>query len=372
MRIAITCNTSWNLVNFRASLIKGWLSAGHEVLVWAPHDTYAAQLSAWGCQVVDLPMQNRGTNPVHDALLIWRYVRLIRRFQPDAICSWTIKPNVYGGLAARLLGVPLLANVSGLGTSFLSGGWLARLTQRLYAVAFRRAQAVFFQNPDDRALFQQQGLVHEPQAQLLPGSGIDLARFAPATREPLAGRPFRFLMIARLLRDKGVLEYVEAARQLRAQGLPVVCQYLGFVDVANPTAIAREQLQAWVEEGVLAYLGSTDDVRPWIAQADGVVLPSYREGTPRTLLEAAAMARPLIATDVPGCREVVRHGVNGYLCAVRSATALAEAMRRLALLSHADWQDMAYASRSHAAAHFDEQQVLKAYAVALQRIHQGR
>lgn len=360
-RIALSINTAWNLVNFREGLIRALLSQGYEVICLAPADSYSQQLSDWGCTFVDLPMQGQGTNPWQDFLLFWRYRQLLKQLRPIAYLSWTIKPNIYGGLAARSLGIPQFANVSGLGSTFLGGGWLAKLTQQLYRLAFARAATVFFQNADDAALFTEQGLVTATQVGLLPGSGVNLAHFTVVPRPEPEGRPFRFLLIARLLRDKGVLEFLEASRLLRQQGLAVECQCLGAVDANNPTAIRREEVEAWQAEGLIRYLGITEDVRPFIAQADCVVLPSYREGTPRTLLESAAMGRPLIATDVPGCRDVVDHGVNGLLCEARSGAALAEIMVTMYKQSDAHWQAMAEASRVKVEREFSEHRVIDAY-----------
>lgn len=360
-RIALSINTAWNLVNFREGLICELLLQGYEVICVAPADNYSQRLRDWGCTVIDLPMQAQGTNPWQDFLLFWRYRQLLKQLRPIAYLSWTIKPNIYGGLAARSLGIPQFANVSGLGSTFLGGGWLAKLTQQLYRLAFARAATVFFQNADDAALFTEQGLVTATQVGLLPGSGVNLAHFTVVPRPEPEGRPFRFLFIARLLRDKGVLEFLEASRLLRQQGIAVECQCLGAVDANNPTAIRREEVEAWQAEGLIRYLGITEDVRPFIAQADCVVLPSYREGTPRTLLESAAMGRPLIATDVPGCRDVVDHGVNGLLCEARSGAALAEIMVTMYKQSDAHWQAMAEASRVKVEREFSEHRVIDAY-----------
>ena len=363
--LVFSINTAWNLYNFRQGLIRDLQARGFHIVTLAPADAFSDSLRALGCEVHDLPMQGQGTNPLQDFKLFLRYRQLLKQIRPVAYLGWTIKPNIYGSLAAHSLGIPVINNVSGLGTAFMKSGWLNKVVRQLYRFAFSRSHRVFFQNPDDQALFVEQGIVASATAGLLPGSGIDLQRFQPASREPLQGRPFRFLLVARMLRDKGVEEYVQAARQLCQQYPNVVFQCLGFLDVANPSAISRDEMQAWVDEGVVTYLGSADDVRPWLAQADCVVLPSYREGTPRTLLEAAAMGRPLIATDVPGCRQVVDHGTNGFLCGVRSAGSLAVAMVNMLSLPNNDWQRMADASRTKAVQEFDEAIVMQAYAVAL-------
>lgn len=365
MIVVLSINTAWNLVNFREGLIRALFAQGYHVVALAPTDPYMARLREWGCTVIDLPMQGQGTNPWQDLKLFWRYRSVLKQLRPVAYLSWTIKPNIYGGLAARSLGVPQLANVSGLGSTFLGGGALATLTQGLYRMAFARAHTVFFQNTDDAELFKQQSLVAATQITVLPGSGVNLDHFSVAPRPLLTGRPFRFLLIARLLRDKGLFEYIDAARTLKQLGLDVECQCLGAADANNPTAISREQVARWQAEGIIHYWGTTDDVRPYIAQADCVVLPSYREGTPRTLLEAAAMGRPLISTDVPGCRDVVEHGVNGLLCEVGSSAALTQAMRDLCQNNATQWQAMATASRDKVVRDFSESRVIDAYLARL-------
>jgi glycosyltransferase involved in cell wall biosynthesis len=290
------------------------------------------------------------------------------------LLAYTAKPNVYGSLAARWLGVPVVNNIAGLGSVFIKGGWLARMLKGLYRVALARSHRVFFQNPDDLKLFLEHRLVAHAQTALLPGSGVDLQKFRPVPLHCLqrtipaqsAGqRRFVFLLVARMLKDKGVEEYVQAARWLKARHPQVQCALLGFVDGDNPTAISATQMQAWVSEGVVSYWGTSTDVRVQLAQADCVVLPSYREGTPRTLLEAAAMARPLVATDVPGCREVVRHGINGLLCAPRDAQSLAHHMAAILYMSDASLQKMGDASRQWVHTHFDEQIVIERYRQAL-------
>jgi glycosyltransferase involved in cell wall biosynthesis len=370
MKIIICLNTAWNLLNFRAGLIRALVAAGHEVVAVAPDDKYAASLNALGCRFVPLHMENGGTNPAQDALLTWRFVRLFARERPDVYLGYTVKPNVYGSLAAHMLRIPVINNIAGLGAVFIKDGWLVRVVRWLYRMALKRSAKVFFQNDDDRQLFISGGLVRAEVTELLPGSGIDLNRFTPAATTAVhdVNTKFRFLLIARMLRDKGVGEYVEAARLLRQRWPQAEFCLLGFVDVQNPSAISRAEMDAWVAEGVVNYLGVSDDVRAQIATADCVVLPSYREGTPRTLLEAAAMARPIITTDAVGCREVVDDGVNGYLCRVRSAADLAEKMEQILLLSPDQRSEMGQRGRAKMEAEFDEQIVIKKYLTAISEI----
>jgi glycosyltransferase involved in cell wall biosynthesis len=309
-------------------------------------------------------MNVKGLNPVDDLKLQRRLKRIFAEERPDAIFSYTIKNNIFGARAALAAGVPFVPNVTGLGTAFLSGGLLQIVAEQLYRRAFGRLPIIFFQNEDDRSLFLDRKLVRSEQARLLPGSGIDLARFAPAAM-PSAKEPPVFLMIARLLRDKGVVEFVEAARQIKQRHPNARFQILGATGSQNRTAIDSATVQAWVAEGLVEYLGTTNDVRPAIVGADCVVLPSYREGAPRTLIEAAAMARPLIATDVPGCRSVVERDITGFLCNARSADSLAAAMDHFLGLSFEARSAMGHAGRAKMEREFDQVLVVDAYREAL-------
>jgi glycosyltransferase involved in cell wall biosynthesis len=365
-RIMLSVNAAWNIANFRTGLIQGLQRAGHEVISVAPDDQ-AAQSVRQLCTYVPLVMDKQGMRPDRDLMLMWRYWRLMRQVKPDVYLGYTVKPNVYGSLAAHALGVPVINNIAGLGAVFIQDGWLVKLVRQLYRFALRRSATVFFQNDDDRCLFVEFGMVRPEVAHLLPGSGIDLQKFAMRPPSCRSGASMRFLLVARMLWDKGVGEYVEAARALRNAYPDLEFALLGFVDVENPAAISRTQVEAWVSEGVVTYLGVTDDVRPYIASADCVVLPSYREGTPRTLLEAAAMGRPLITTDAVGCREVVDDGDNGFLCEVRSASSLAEAMQRMIQLSASERAAMGQRGRAKMAREFDEALVVKAYLTEIER-----
>ncbi len=370
-KLLITANTTWNLVNFRSGLIAALVSRGFDVVAVAPDDAYRERLRASGCRYVPLNMDNQGTHPVKDALLLWRYFVVLRRERPAVILSYTVKPNIYASLAARLVGVTLINNVSGLGTAFLRGGWLGGVVCSLYRVALRRSHRVFFQNDEDRQVFIEKRLVAPARTGLLPGSGIDLVHFSPLAFDGSSlrnGAGLVFLMVARLLWDKGVLEFVEAARRVKALFPESRFQLLGFLDVKNQTAVGRSDVEAWVKEGVVEYLGTSDDVRPFLAAADCVVLPSYREGTPRSLLEAAAMGRPLLATDVPGCREVVVDGVNGLLCHVRDSVDLAEKMMQMIDMPMSALLQMGQESRSLAETRFDEQIVIRKYLEAIDEV----
>lgn len=325
-----------SLLNFRGPLIDALLVRGLEVHVAAPglspgsevHDALVAR----GVIPHDVPLRRTGMNPLADVGAGWHLWRLMRCVQPDCFLGYTIKPVIYGSMAAWLAGVPQrYALITGLGYAFqegtvgLKGALVRRVARELYAAALRVTHKVFFQNPDDEALFRSLGILPSGRASVVVnGSGVDIHHFAVA---PLPSGLPKFLMIARLLGAKGVREYALAAAQVRAVHPGVSCALAGWID-DGPAAIAQSELDAWVVSGTLDYLGRLSDVRPALAACSVYILPSYREGTPRTVLEAMSMGRPVITTDTPGCRETVREGRNGFLVAVRSADMLAAAMLR--------------------------------------------
>jgi glycosyltransferase involved in cell wall biosynthesis len=364
--ILLSINASWNIVNFRMGLIEALRRHGYRVAALAPPDRYSERIRAAGIDYHPIEMDRKGVSPLGDLLLLWRYYRILGRIRPHVYLGFTAKPNIWGSLAAHARGIPVVNNVAGLGTAFIRAGLLTRVVKFLYRRAFRRSRLVFFQNADDLGEFVRDGIVARGQARRLPGSGVDIARFAPTQAD--SGRPFTFLLVGRLLRDKGVGEYVAAARLVRARFPKARFQLLGPLDVANRTAVSRGEVDRWVAEGLIDYLGESDDVRPFIAAADCIVLPSYREGLPRTLLEGAAMARPLIATDVPGCRAVVEHGVNGLLCAARDSASLAGAMVEMAGLSADARARLGKAGREMVEAGFSEEIVARLYLQAIEEI----
>lgn len=380
--IVLSINTSWNLVNFRGNLIARLRREGFDVVALSPRDAHSDALVALGVRHIAIDIDSKGLSPLRDLKLAARYWRVLAALRPVAYLGWTIKPNVYGSLAAHALGIPVINNISGLGTAFIKVGPLTRLVEALYRAALTRSATVFFQNRHDRDLFVEQRLVPPARTALLPGSGIDLAHFDPALFDPplfdpplsagaATGQPFVFLLVARLLRDKGVVEFVEAARIVRRTRPDAAFHLLGFLDVENRTAIGRADVDRWEREGVVRYLGAAADVRPHLADAAAVVLPSYREGMPRSLLEAAAMGKPLIATDVPGCTEIARAGENAILCRPRDARALADAMRAMLDLDAAARAAMGARSRRIAEQEFDVSIVEARYLDAIARATAG-
>ncbi|WP_210488272.1 glycosyltransferase family 4 protein [Rufibacter aurantiacus] len=365
MRIAIVINKSWNIFNFRLSLVKALLAAGHEVVAIAPEDAYSAKLVAEGCQFVPLPMESKGTNPFKDMLLVRKFLKAYKSVKPDVILQYTIKPNIYGSIAAHLAGIPTINNVSGLGTVFIVQNLVSKIAMALYRFSFQFPAKVFFQNSDDKALFLDRKLVRESITEVIPGSGIDTKRYLPAP-EFKRQSPFVFLMVSRALYEKGLVEYVEASKILKAKYPELRIQLLGAIDEEGNIGIKRTLVEQWANEGWLEYLGTSDNVASVVHSADCVVLPSYREGTPRTLLEAAAMAKPIVTTNVPGCKETVIDGYNGYLCEVRNGTDLAAKMEQVYLLSNPELQTMGHNSRRLAEEKFDEKFVIDRYFAAIE------
>lgn len=366
MNIALVANTAWNLAHFRQNLIKSLISEGHRVTALAPTDPESEQLlMAWHCEFVPIQMDNKGSNPLKDLLLCAKLYGLYCQKKFDAVLHFTIKPNIYGSFACALANIPCINNVTGLGTVFIRSNLTSRIALLLYRVAFLFPQKVFFQNADDRDLFVKRKLVASSKTDLLAGSGVDTDFFMPV---PKTNQKFVFLMIARLLYDKGILEYIEAVRILKDENIDAEFWLLGKIETDQNLGVPRETLAAWEKENLIRYLGTSKDVREWIGQADCVVLPSYREGTPRTLLEGASMEKPLIATDVVGCKEVVEDGINGFLCAVRNAKDLAEKMRLMRNLEEEKRAAMGKASREIAIRKFSEHLVIEKYKAVIKTL----
>lgn len=370
-KILVTINTAWNIYNFRAGLIKKLVDHGCRLLAVAPRDEYAKRLESLGADFIPMPMDNAGTHPARDMALFWRYVTLFRKEQPDVVLSYTVKPNIYASLAANFCGIPVINNISGLGATFINKNFITHVVRILYRLALRKSGRVFFQNGEDLDYFVSSGLVREEIAEKIPGSGIDLTHYAFTALIPPHQRKhvkFRFLLFARMLWDKGVGEYIAAARRLIAEYPDVEFGLLGSLDLQNPAAITRQQMDAWIKEGIVHYYEATDDVRPYIAEADCIVLPSYREGTPRSLLEAAAIGRPIVTTHVVGCKEVVDDGVNGLLCGVGDASDLAAKMESMLGFSHEEREMMGKMGREKVEKQFNEQIVIEKYLDAIQQI----
>jgi len=348
------------------NFVKALINQGHEVHTIAPIDDYTHHLTEVGCIHHNIYMDSRGANLVKDVALILELGSIYFKIKPDVVLHYTIKPNVYGTLAAALLRIPVINNVCGLGTVFLKEGIISFIAKLLYKISFRFPKKVFFQNPEDLRLFVDKKLVAADKVEILPGSGIDVSQFTPTPFRQ--NKVFTFLLVSRLILDKGIMEYVEAVRILRAQGVNARFQLLGAKDPQHKRGIELEIIDGWINEGLVEYLGKTDNVQPFVNNADCVVLPSYREGSPRSLMEAACLCKPIVATDVAGCRQVVEHGVNGLLCELKNPQDLAAKMKIMMDLPVSDRQIMGLNGRHKMETEFSDAIVLNKYVNAINRI----
>lgn len=367
MKIAVVLNTSWNIYNFRKGLINSLIDKGNEVITIAPKDKFTYKLMDMGCRHIPVKMDSRGANPVRDFLLILELYWIYKKIKPDVILHYTIKPNIYGTIAASWLGIPVINNVCGLGTMFLKDNLVSRVAILMYRISFRFPKKIFFQNNDDRKLFLKRRIVSKKVCDLLPGSGINTNDFSPVNNSRKR-QPFTFLLISRLIYDKGILEYIEAIDQLKREGVDANFQLLGQMDAKHKRGIPETDIQEWIEKNQVEYLGTTEDVRSFIQNADCVVLPSYREGTPKTLLEAASMAKPIVATNVPGCNSVVKDGENGFLCNVKDSKDLAVKMKGMLNLTDSERVKMGKNSREYILDNFDESIVINKYLESIDKI----
>ena len=364
-KVVISANTSWYLYNFRKNTINSLRSAGYKVIAVSPEDDYSGKLQELGAEHYRIDIDQGGTNPIKDTSTFIGFVNVYRKIRPAVVLNFTPKNNIYSTLAANLVGAKSINNIAGLGMVFINENLTAKLARLLYRVSQPKAHTIFFQNEDDRALFAKHKLAPLEITDRVPGSGADLTRFAVSPSQD--DGVVRFLLIARMLYDKGIGHYVEAARELKAKyGNAVEFRLLGFLDVNNPSAVSKQDMQSWVDEGIVNYLGTSDSVEKEIAQVDCMVLPSfYREGVPKSLLEACAMGKPIVTTDNVGCKETVDDRINGYLCEPRSTKSLVEKLDIMITHSHEQRLEMGLQSRTKVENEFDEKIVINKYLEAV-------
>lgn len=358
--VVLCANTSWYLFNFRRSTIQALSAAGYEVVCISPLDAFSDRLrQELGATHLSLPLAGKSQNPFSESrafVFLWRAIKTLR---PAFVFNFTIKLNLYSGLCCRFLDVPYANNVSGLGTAFLYDTFFYRQLRKIYGWVNRSGNHVFFQNRDDVRVFQDLGLLDISTYTVLPGSGVNLTRF------PFIEMSFRsdrvFLMVSRLLGDKGVREFVEAAAILKARRVPVRFQLLGPLGADNRSAITSEELRRWIDDRIIEYLGEANDVSPFLARAHVLVLPSYREGMPRTVLEAASTGRPAIVADVPGSRDAIVPDETGWFCDARSGSSLADAMMHVLTLDDSTLACFGANARRNVEKNFSEEVVVDAY-----------
>ncbi len=380
--IALVANTAWSMLNFRGNLIRNLLQ-NHKVTVIAPYSEFGAsvkKLQAMGCNYVDININSKGTNPIEDIKLIFRLAKLYKNLQPDIIFHYTIKPNIYGTLAAKIAKIKYSVAVNtGLGYTFLHNNLVSKIARWLYKFSFKYAYSVWFLNSNDLNVFVQHNLVDVHKLMLLNSEGVDIKYFSPQINDKTSQfsklnqeKQINLIMICRMLWDKGVSEYIQAAQYFKqnSANYDVLINFnlLGECAVQNPSAISHEQIQEWQQQGLINYLGISQDVRQEINNVDCIVLPSYAEGVARTLLEGASMGKVLIASNIPGCTEVVIHGYNGFLCEVKNADSLIAAIESFIQLSQEERDTMGINGRKHIENNFDDVKVIQTYNQLIDKI----
>ncbi|MGL4370635.1 MAG: glycosyltransferase family 4 protein [Spirochaetota bacterium] len=355
-------NTSFSMYNFRLDVMIALQKEGYRIAVAAPRDEYSGLFAQHGIEYHELAMSRKGSNPFKEILTVKDFTALYRRVRPCLIFNFTIKPIIYGSFAAALCRIPSIAVTTGLGYAFVESNRFAPAAcaaRFLYRLALVFPREVWFLNISDRDIFIARRIAKSAKMRVIPGEGINTEHFAP--RAQVLREGISFLLVSRLVADKGIFEYAEAARKVRRDFPGAQFNLLGQFD-DYPNALTRDDVAQWEKEGLIRYLGTASDVRDHLAQCDCLVLPSrYREGVPRTLLEAAAMEKPLIATDIPGCRDVAADGVNGFLCRAGDAQDLERAMRRMISLDPEARAVMGRASRARVCDLFDVKIIARIY-----------
>lgn len=351
MKIALIANSSSGLYNFRKDLILHMISDGHEVIALTPLDKRIEQLRDLGVGLIETNIDRRGLNPFHDLSLFAQYLRILKREKPNQVVTYTIKPNIYGGIACRMLGLAYAANITGLGTAFENRGMLRKVATILNKIALKKAKCVFFENSENLSLFVDEKIIGKDQAVLLNGAGVNLDHFS--YKPYLEDDNIRFLFMGRVMKEKGVDELFSAMHRLRSEGNNCSLDLLGSFEEKYDS-----QIKQYEKEGWLNYHGYQSDVRPFIANAHCFVLPSYHEGMANTNLESAATGRPVITSNIPGCKEAVIDERSGFLCKVKDADDLYEKMRKFLSMTHSEREQMGKVGRRHMEDAFDKEKVV--------------
>jgi glycosyltransferase involved in cell wall biosynthesis len=362
MKIAIVTNSAWAAYNFRVNLAKAFIKEGHEVVFITPFDdNYSNKLKKlFNCH--KLFIDPKSLNPIKELGTFLQLINIYRRISPEVICHFSIKLNIYGSMAAKVNKITCIANITGLGTLFIKRNIATYFSEFLYRISLLFTHKTFFQNNEDLNYFINKNLIKKSETELIPGSGVDLEKFkyTPANKQ---NKKFVFLLVARLLKDKGIYEYIEAIKIIKKKypNKQIECQLLGDANSINKTSISKSKLDEWVNQNLVNYLGTSDHVERLIAQCNCVVLPSYREGMPRSILESYAIGRPVIASDVPGCREIVEHNINGLLCEVKSPEDLSKKMLTMMNMSQEERLILGKNGRKKVETLFDEKIVINKY-----------
>lgn len=365
-KIAFVGNSSQTMCNFRMGAMAALSAQGYEVVVIAPQDSDITVYKQNKIRLIPIDIDCKGMNPLRDIHTAQILRKLYRQEKFDLIFHYTIKPVIYGGWAARRAHIPQISVITGLGYTFLKKGWINRVAKMLYRYSLKSAKEVWFLNLEDKTLFAEQNIVSSFKTRLISGEGVNLTKYKSSGT--VSSNPFVFLFVGRVLWDKGVGEYVEAARVVKKQHPKVQFKILGQLGANNPASVGQEQMEAWEQSGAVKYVGETNNVLPYINNANCIVLPSYREGISRVLLEAAAMERPIIASNVPGCREIVVNGENGFLCEPRNTSSLIACMMHMLSLSDEQRAQFGHNGRELVHQRYDEEIIIRLYQDKLKEI----
>lgn len=357
-KIAFVGNSLQTMCNFRMGVISSLSQLGHEIVVIAPEDCNHRLLQISNVRFIPIEIDCKGMNPFIDLRLVQSLKKVYLKEHFDLIFHYTIKPVIYGGWAAARTRSQHIAVITGLGYTFLRKGWINRISKFLYSCSLRNAKEVWFLNQDDKTLFVEQNIVSLFKTRVLNGEGVDTT-FYQSSQAPTS--PFTFLFIGRVLWDKGIGEFVDAARVVKKQHPNVQFHILGQLGASNPACVNLQQMEEWEKSGVVKFLGETQDVRPYINETSCIVLPSYREGISRVLLEAASMQRPIITTNVPGCKEIVLDGVSGFLCEAQEVNSLIACMMHMLSLSDHERLLFGQQGREHILQNYDQQIIIQRY-----------
>ena len=367
MKIVFTSNSSWSIYNFRKNLLLKLQSIGYQIILVSPKSDYQDKLKQLGFKCESLKINSSSTGFISNFKILYNLYRIYKKINPDIALHNAAKPNIYGAIVCRILNVPVINNISGLGTLFLNNKLTSKIGRYLYKISQKKVHTIFFQNDDDMSLFIKKKLVKKEQTQLIPGSGVDLSKFQPCEKKQ--NEIIKFGFIGRLLKDKGIFEYINAAK-LILKKFEGKCRFyvLGEIYKENPTAVTKKQLDKWIDDNTITYLEKTDLVEEEMKNFDCIILPSYREGLSKVLLEASAMGIPAITTDVPGCKHVVEDSKNGFICNVKDATDLSNSIERFICLSKEERDKMSQFGRKKAVDEFDENIVIDNYIKVIQSI----
>jgi glycosyltransferase involved in cell wall biosynthesis len=361
-KIIFSANSLWFLYNFYGGLIKEFQKLNYEIIVVGKKDKTVPFFKDMGVLVIEIPFASKSGNPLKNLSILFSYIKIFKKTKPVSVLNFTIKANVYGAIAARLFSIPCINTQPGLGTVFMYNNFVSFVAKMMYKFTQNYPRKIFVLNNEDYDLLVNSKLVPKEKTEIIRGSGIDIEKFSPVQCRDKTEKEFRLLYIGRILKDKGIYELIEALRMLKKEEFKISCKFVGFVDADNVSAVSIGEIRNWEKEELIKYEGSTNDVRPFISDSDVVVLPSfYREGLPQSLMEASAMEKIIIATNVQGCKDVVSDGYNGYLCEAKNSKSLCEAIKKVLIMPQEKRIEMGKNGRKYVSQRFEKSIIYKNY-----------